>query len=96
MIKRLPFDIEFLFRMRTAVGRGAKCFLFAARDAEQTGDGRTGWVPRNQRQLWRRCKAPPAALRPRIPACRQTPSSKAIPVMPGLVPGIHVFLAGAK
>jgi hypothetical protein len=33
MIKRLPCNIEFL-RMRPAVGRGAKCFLFAARDAQ--------------------------------------------------------------
>ena len=36
MIKRLPCKIEFLFRMRSAVGRGAKCFLVCGfvRDAE--------------------------------------------------------------
>jgi hypothetical protein len=36
MIKRLPCNIEFLFRMRPAVGRGAKMFLVGGlvRDAE--------------------------------------------------------------
>jgi hypothetical protein len=34
MIKPLPCNIEFLSRMRPAVGRGARCLLFAARDAQ--------------------------------------------------------------
>ncbi|HEV7411758.1 MAG TPA: hypothetical protein VGO01_25010 [Bradyrhizobium sp.] len=36
MIKRLPCNIEFLFRIRPAIGRGAKCLRPATRNKTAT------------------------------------------------------------